>query len=1518
VTTRTWARRLFARSPRTIRKEPARFRPRLEALEDRLAPATLTVTSPADPATATPGTLRFALNTANKNASVGQSDTIVFRGVSTVTLSQGQLELSGHNATTAAAITIDGGGAVTVDGNNASRVFQVDAGVRAAFANLTIADGNADGNAGTFGGGGIYNIGGMVTVSGSTLSGNTADRSGFGGGGIFNDSGTLTVSGSTLSGNHADVGYGGGGIFNGGGGTVTVSGSTLSGNHADFGGGFGGGGIYNQGTVTVSGSTLSGNTADNGGGGIYNRGGTVTLVSAIVAGNTAPQGPDILGGVSAASSHNLVGDGTGLLGIGNGDAHGNQVGSSADPLGPRLSALGNYGGPTQTFALLPGSPAIAHGDDSLATPGATDQRGQPRSSGGHVDAGAFQSQGFTLAVVSGSPQSAAVNTAFAAPLVVRVTADHAGDPVDGGQVTFTAPGGGAAATLSPAGPVTIASGLASAAATANSAPGRYGVTASAGGNDVTTFALTNTATPAFSNLVSPTVVYGTASTTLRGHLAAGAFSPAAGAAVSITVNGRAQTAGLDGSGNFSLAFPTATLGVAGSPYAVTYRYAGDGIFDAASDGSTTLTVTQATPTITWPDPADIVYGTALGAAQLDATADVPGTFAYGPDAGAILRAGAHTLFVLFTPADTADYTSGLASVPLTVEKATPTVTWADPAAIVYGTALGGAQLDATADVPGTLAYSPGAGTVLAAGAQTLSAHFTPTDTIDYTTADAQVTLLVNQATPTITWAGPAAIVYGTPLGGAQLDATADVPGTFSYSPGAGAVLGAGSHTLSVTFTPADTADYTAASAGVTLVVDQATPTITWAGPADIVYGTALGAAQLDATADVPGTFSYGPGAGAVLGAGSHTLSATFTPADTADYTTATASVALTVAKATLTVTADGAARIYGVANPAFTAGYSGFVNGEDLASSGVTGSPGLSTDATPASLPGTYPITAAQGTLAAANYAFAFVGGTLTVNPDTLTGSGQNITTPVGAPFAGDVATFSDDNPNALAGDFTATITWGDGQTSAGAVRAAGGGFAVSGGHTYTSPGPFTLTVQLQATGVTPATFDGSAAVGSDAVIPGTGGNESLVLTRTAGGGAGAVTYALDGAAPVSLSGVTSFTFDGGAGDDTLTVGYDNGPPLLSGGIAFDGGAGVNYLVVDDSASAAATTLTVTDGQVTTSDGTATVAVRYRASGRIGSVEAVTGAAADTVLVQSTAAGATTAVLTGGGDNIYVSSAVGGGGTLDGLRGPLLIDARAGRNFLTVNDAGGSGPDTFTLTGSAVTDAAGLRIAYGASGGSFAGVNLATGPGAVRVNVQSTAAGAITGVLNMGGSDTIDVCSDTATNRGDLSGLKGTLLVEALGGTDLLVASEAGRQAGDDVVVTASALGSRDGAGFTIDYVAAGGGSFSGINFASGGGDDHITVQGAPAGVPVALYTMGGHDAVVVGVTPDSGYDLTVVGGPAGGTALGVADASGTAALDNVATGLDSGVVRALYAGRKPSTVTYRDVDQVFTSPPAG
>ena len=95
-------------------------------------------------------------------------------------------------------------------------------------------------------------------------------------------------------------------------------------------------------------------------------------------------------------------------------------------------------------------------------------------------------------------------------------------------------------------------------------------------------------------------------------------------------------------------------------------------------------------------------------------------------------------------------------------------------------------------------------------------------------ASAVSSAVVYQATPSITWPVPPAITYGTALSSTQLDASASVQGSFSYSPAAVRVVGAGRQMLSVTFTPTDTADYTTATASVTLTVNQATPVITWA------------------------------------------------------------------------------------------------------------------------------------------------------------------------------------------------------------------------------------------------------------------------------------------------------------------------------------------------------------------------------------------------------------------------------------------------------------------------------------------------------------------------------------------------------------------------------------------------------------------------------------------------------------------------------------------------------------------
>ena len=283
-----------------------------------------------------------------------------------------------------ATVTIDG---VTITGGNSTASFYRGGGGIINDGTLTVTNSILSGNSASGYGGGIANFG-TLTVANSTLSGNSA----YGGAGIDND-GTLTVTNSTFSGNSADYGGGiysvalvtvtnstlssnsaarsGGGIYNDG--TLTVTNSTFSGNSAE-----GGGGIINHSTLAVTNSTLSGNSADSGNGGaIKSNLGTTTLSNTIVA--NSPSGGNCIG---------MAGDSGGNL---SSDAScGFTATSSQNSVDPLLdpNGLQSNGGPTQTIALLPGSPAI---DAAVSCPPpATDQRDVTRPQGPACDSGAFE------------------------------------------------------------------------------------------------------------------------------------------------------------------------------------------------------------------------------------------------------------------------------------------------------------------------------------------------------------------------------------------------------------------------------------------------------------------------------------------------------------------------------------------------------------------------------------------------------------------------------------------------------------------------------------------------------------------------------------------------------------------------------------------------------------------------------------------------------------------------------------------------------------------------------------------------------------------------------------------------------------------------------------------------------------------------------------------------------------------------------------------------------------------------
>jgi uncharacterized repeat protein (TIGR02543 family) len=134
------------------------------------------------------------------------------------------------------------------------------------------------------------------------------------------------------------------------------------------------------------------------------------------------------------------------------------------------------------------------------------------------------------------------------------------------------------------------------------------------------------------------------------------------------------------------------------------------------------------------------------------------------------------------------------------------LTWNNPAPIKQGTPLGGSELNAITDVPSVCVYSPALGTVLPAGTYTLSVTCTPTDG-SYEPISGTVTLIVKgKVKPQILWFNPSPITNPTPLSGTQLNALANVPGSYVYTPAAGTILAPGTHPLHVRFIPTNKDD----------------------------------------------------------------------------------------------------------------------------------------------------------------------------------------------------------------------------------------------------------------------------------------------------------------------------------------------------------------------------------------------------------------------------------------------------------------------------------------------------------------------------------------------------------------------------------------------------------------------------------------------------------------------------------------------------------------------------------------
>ena len=349
-------------------------------------------------------------------------------------------------------ILFDSGGVLslsnsTVSGNSSGGDG---GGISTTNGDVSLSSSTVSGNSSGGNGGGISNFQGDVSLSSSTVSGNS---SGGNGGGIRTRNGDVSLSSSTVSDNNSVGGYygGGGGVFareaN-----VSLLNSTVSGNStASRGGGIyiyelgdlslvnstvsgnssvdNGGGIHVYGDVSLLNSTVSGNSsgAIGGGGVAFPENNLVTINNSIIAGNTASEtAPDVLAVGDMANNlivrNSLIGNATGS-GITSMTGTGNILNQAA-LLGP----LSDNGGPTQTHRLLPGSPAIDAGDNSLAVDAngtllQSDQRGELRLFDGNgdgtatVDIGAVESQIVGSFLLGDVNQNGVVDFADIAPFI---------------------------------------------------------------------------------------------------------------------------------------------------------------------------------------------------------------------------------------------------------------------------------------------------------------------------------------------------------------------------------------------------------------------------------------------------------------------------------------------------------------------------------------------------------------------------------------------------------------------------------------------------------------------------------------------------------------------------------------------------------------------------------------------------------------------------------------------------------------------------------------------------------------------------------------------------------------------------------------------------------------------------------------------------------------------------------------------------------------------------------------------
>ena len=299
-------------------------------------------------------------------------------------------------------------------------------------------------------------------------------------------------------------------------------------------------------------------------------------------------------------------------------------------------------------------------------------------------------------------------------------------------------------------------------------------------------------------------------------------------------------ANVNGSGQVT--YTTSSLAVGSTTIRACYLGTGGG---GTSDSTATVTqiVNKATPTITFgaaPTPTYLGGNFTVSASTTNTDSSaltysrVSGPCAFVSGA-TFSSSGAGTCVVQASGAATTNFNAASNTQNVTIGKATPTITWANPADITYNTALSATQLNATASVPGTFLYSPASGTVLNAGnGQTLHVDFTPTDAANYNTASKDVTINVLKASSSTVITCPSNVTY---TGSALTPCTATATGAGGLSVSVSVVYGnntaAGTATADATYA-GDSNHNSSTATQKTFTIDKANPVCTVTGY-DVTY-----------------------------------------------------------------------------------------------------------------------------------------------------------------------------------------------------------------------------------------------------------------------------------------------------------------------------------------------------------------------------------------------------------------------------------------------------------------------------------------------------------------------------------------------------------------------------------------------------------------------------------------------------------------------------------------------------------